>query len=75
MTQPLKESRNMIYLQCDKCGHGQDYEWQMDTGTYYNGGFITRQCPRCRFIDQKNALRPNRNHKHKKGIFIKAIDY
>jgi hypothetical protein len=61
-----------VYLVCAECGYGRKDNWIMSVNTYYNGGFIIRECPKCHVIDTRNSIG---GKKTKGTIELKAVEY
>lgn len=82
MKETFKFSMPQEYYICGNCGFGNKWEWSKPKGSFYNGNFIFKQCPRCNAIDSspievlfENLSEVVVNSKKKKFIEVKGVDY
>lgn len=62
------------YYMCTNCGHGNRWEWYKPKGSFYNGNFIHKVCPKCGIVDDTKGI-GSKDSKKEPSILIKGVDY
>lgn len=69
----MRESNPQVELRCTACQH----EFFMSKSSYYNGGFIVRQCSSCKKVETRSSINlPDQKvAKSETKILLLSVDY